>query len=285
MIRLAFIFRELGRNLYRHPGTALGSILSLTLLFLLFNLFWVAAGTSETFYRDLLSELRMEAYIGEDVPDSVATSLTNEIYAIDGIVAAAYVSKHQARAELADQLGVDLLIGYDSLNPLPRSYVLTLDSDMLTSSDMEQTSHRLKAIDGINDVAYSKRFLEKAESTRALILQVGLALGVIILLTALITSSNSIRLMTRARAVGFRQMTLLGASKSFVAMPFVIEGFLIGGLSAVFSWMVILYGHSRVAFTQLTVVIPTREDILVFCAAAALVGAISGFLGIIRSMK
>ncbi|MDX9856216.1 MAG: permease-like cell division protein FtsX [candidate division Zixibacteria bacterium] len=285
MIRLGFMVRELGRSLYRNPGTALGSVLSLTLLFLLFNIFWVAAGTSEAFYRDLLSELRMEAFINEDLPDSAATSLTKEIYAIDGIVSAAYVSKQQARAELADQLGIDLLVGYDSLNPLPRSYVLTMEPQVLNSGDMQRISEQLTLIPGIDDVAYSRRFLEKAETTRGLILQVGLGLGAIILLTALITSSNSIRLMTRARAVGFRQMMLLGASKSFVGMPFIIEGLLIGGLSAIFSWVIVLYGHSRVVFTQITIVLPSREDMILFCAAAALVGCISGFLGIRRSLK
>lgn len=285
MIRVAYIFRELIRNLYRNPGTAVGSVLSLTLLFLLFNLFWVAAGTSEMFYRDLLSELRMEAYIDEELSDSAATGLMARLHTLEEIEAAVYVSKQQARAELAEQLGIDLLIGYDSLNPLPRSYVITLDTAALNSTDMARISEQLEAIDGIEGVAYSRRFLDKAETTRGLILQVGLSLGAIILLTALITSANSIRLMTRARAVGFRQMMLLGASKTFVALPFIIEGFLIGGLSALFSWAIVLYGRSRVVFTQLTIVMPSQDDILLFCAAAAVVGCISGYLGVRRSLK
>jgi len=44
MSRIAHILKELSRNLYRNPGTALGSFLSLTLLFLLFDLYWIAAG-------------------------------------------------------------------------------------------------------------------------------------------------------------------------------------------------------------------------------------------------
>ncbi|MBD3402236.1 hypothetical protein GF420_05025 [candidate division GN15 bacterium] len=282
---MLYILRELGRNIYRNPGTALGSVLSLTLLFLLFNLFWVAAGTSEAFYRELLAELRMEVFLDEGMPDSTATQLPREFYAIDGVLTAEFVDKDQARKRLTDLLGMDLLIGYDTINPLPRSYVLTMENDVLNTSDMQSIEERMYTIPGVIDVAYSRQFLEKAESTRDLILQVGLFLGAIILATAVISSSNNIRLMTKARAIGFRQMRLLGAGKLFVGLPFIIEGFLIAALSALLSWAIVWYGHSRVVFTQFSVVLPTGDDILLFCLAAGAVGCISGFLGIRKALQ
>ena len=75
MIRIMHILRELGKNIYRNPGTAFSALLSTTLLFLLFDFFWIAAGTSERFYQDLLSDLNMEVFISEDVPDSSLTSM------------------------------------------------------------------------------------------------------------------------------------------------------------------------------------------------------------------
>jgi len=48
MSRLGHIVSEQGRNLSRHLATSLGSLLSLTLLFLLFDLFWIAAATSDS---------------------------------------------------------------------------------------------------------------------------------------------------------------------------------------------------------------------------------------------
>jgi cell division transport system permease protein len=285
MIRILHILKEMGRNLKRHPGTALGSLLSLTLLFLLFDLFWVGAGTSDQFYREILSELRMEAFISEEVPDSVATALVGEVYAIPGLQSAVYISRDSARVELAGRLGVDLLVGYDSLNPLPRSLILTLEDEALNTGEMNRIEESLRTMPEIDDVAYSRHFLDKAESTRDLILQVGFILGALILLTALMSSTNNIRLMTRARAVGFRQMMLLGGGKTMLAMPFVLESFLIAGLSAAASWGIILYGQTRVAFTQFALVLPTSQDILLFCVACGVIGSISGYLGIRRLLK
>lgn len=285
MIRIAHVFKELGRNFIRHPLTALVSLLSLTLLFLLFNLFWVAAGTAEQMYNDLLSELRMEAFLSEDLPDSTLATMTRDIIAIEGIEYADFVDKREARQRLTDRLGIDLLVGYDSLNPLPRSYVIGLDQSALNAVDMQAIEDRLALLPGVIEVEYSRRYIEKAERTRELILQVGLALGGLILLAALANSANNIRLMTRARAVGFRQLMLLGAGRLFVGLPFVIEGFLTAGLAAVASWAIVLYGVSKVQFTQFSLVLPIRDEIVFFCLAAALVGAVSGYLGIRQLLK
>ncbi len=95
---------------------------------------------------------------------------------------------------------------------------------------IEQTDQR--QFDGVEDVLYSRDWLVKAEHTRSVVSTVGWAVGLLILLTAVITSSNSIRLMTRARGIGFHQMILMGAGRFFVAAPFLLEGMVLAGMSA-----------------------------------------------------
>jgi cell division transport system permease protein len=285
MTKLTRVFRELGRNLARHPATALGSLLSLALLFLLFELYWVAADTSALFYSRLLSELSMEVFLSEDTADSTVPALQTTIADIGGIASVEYVSKEQARVELNRLIGTDLLVGYDSTNPLPRSLMLSFSPEYLTTAEMADIEGRIEKMPGVSHIAYSKRWLEKAESTRTVLLNIGMVLGALILATALITSVNSIRLMTQARAVGFYQMRLLGAGKLFLALPLLIEGLLIGGLSAAAGWVLIYYGRQQIAFTQFEVVIPTLKEIAFFCGGAAILGMLSGYLGIRRLLR
>jgi cell division transport system permease protein len=285
MTRFNHILRELGRNLIRNPGTALGSLLSLTLLFLLFNLFWVAATSSDRFYDDLLSDLRMEVFVNEAYPDSLIPQLETELQGFASIDTFTFVSRQMAREELASRLGIDLLVGYDTLNPLPRSFILTLHRPALNSEFMAGLEEQLSTIEGVGSVTYSRNFLLKAESTRDLILRVGVVLGGLILLTALISSANNIRLMTRSRARGLRQMMLMGAGRLFVGLPFLIEGLVIAGLAAVASWAIVIYGQQQIQFTQLTIVLPTYDYIGAYCVTAAVVGGISGYLGIRMSLK
>jgi cell division transport system permease protein len=285
MTKVMYIVRELFRNLYRNPGTALGSLLSLTLLFLLFDLFWIAAGTSQKFYANLVSDIQMDVFLSEDFPDTSIAGLSSEIGQVGGVSSVTYMSKEMARQELASEVGMDLLVGYDSLNPLPRSFVLTFDPAHLNLSSMSKIEDKLAVLPGVTDINYSRNWLEKVERTKQVILRLGLILGAIIFLTAFISSTNNIRLMTRARAVGFRQMLLLGAGRLFIAVPFLIEGFVMAGLAAGLGWLIVFYGRQEITFTQLEVVIPASNDIIAFCVGCGVIGLISGYLGIRKQLK
>lgn len=285
MTRIIFILRELARSLYRHPGTVVTSLLSTSLLILLFNLFWVVVGTSERFYKNLLSEMTMDVFLSEELPDSNLPALTGEIKAIRGVLSVLYISKDMARQDLASQVGTDLLVGYDSLNPLPRSYSLSFESEVLNLSEIAEIAGKIQTLPGVMEVSYSRAWLEKVENTKSIILEIGLVFGLIIFSSALISSANNIRLMTRTRVIGFQQMLLLGAGRMFISLPFFIEGFLIGGLSAVLSWLIIFYGYHRISFTQIEIVIPDMNQIYLFCLATALLGGISGYLGVRKLLK
>ncbi len=280
MIRILYVLKEFFRNLYRNSGTAFSSFLSLMLLFLLFDLFWVAAETSEKFYENLLSDMRMEIYVNEDMPDSLINIMEFNLNQVEGVSAIKYISKEDARNELIRMVGIDLLAGYDTTNPLPRSFILTIVPNKLTSEDLNNIDAQIVSIDGVEQVYYSQRWLGKAESARKIIFQIGMALGGLILLTALISSANNIRFMTRYRAVGFRQMCLLGAGKLFMGFPFIIEGMFLGIISAAAGWGILYYGSQKIEFNQFELIFPSLDNIILFCAGAGLLGIISGYLGL-----
>ena len=252
---------------------------------MLFDLFWIAAETSDNFYSNLLSNMQMQVYVSESASDEEAKSLLDNIKKIEGVSSAQYVSRETARKELANLVGTDLLVGYDSLNPLPRSYVITFTSSHLQSGAIEAIEANLKSFPEISKIDYSREWLDKAESTRKIILKVGMVLGGLILFTTVVASANNIRLMARSRAVGFWQMRLLGAGRLFISMPFLLEGFFIACFSVLLGWAVIFYGKSLITFTQFELTLPKIKEILLFCLAAGVLGLLSGFLGIRKMLK
>jgi cell division transport system permease protein len=270
---------------WRSPGTVLGSFLSLLLLFLLFDLYWITANSADQFYDNMLSELRMELFISEDAPDSTLAIVREAIAAAPGVHTAEYVSRQAARDELARLVGIDLLVGYDSANPLPRSFVIDFDAGHRTGAQIAAIAADMRMRPDITDVYYSQHWLESAETTRGILVRVGMGLGVLILLTALITSVNSIRLGSRARALGLQQMRLLGAGKLMLAGPFLIEAGLVGGLSAAAGWAAILYAQGLIDFSRVELVLPTYAEIALFCGITAVLGIISGYLGIRKLLR
>ena len=285
MNRISHIFKEIFRNLYKNPGTSLSAILSMTLLFILFDLFWIAADTSDRFYENYLSDLQMEVFISEEFPDSSLTFMKNNISAIEGVNSLSYISKEQARDELAGLVGVDLLIGYDSINPLPQSMILTFNSDVINSEDLSTIETSIMNNRGVSNVYYSKNWLAKAESTKKIIADIGVILGILILLTVLVSSANNMRLTAKTRVSGFYQMRLQGAGKLFLAMPFLVEGVVLGSLSAGLGWALIFYWKDKIEFSNFEIVFPTIQDISYYCLAAGLLGLISGYVGIRRLLR
>lgn len=259
--------------------------MSLTLLFLLFDLFWIAAGTSERFYSRLLSDLEMELFLKPATAESAALALHDSLEVIEGVRTVEFVSATDARERLAELVGTDLLAGYDSANPLPASYLLTFEEHSLTTAAVTAIEGRVSRFENVDQVFYGRRWLSKAEETRAIILSLGMILGGLILLAALIGSANNIRLMTQTRAVGFYQMQILGAGKLFLAAPFLMEGLLISGLSGAAGWAAILWVRSRISFARFEPVLPEPNEIALFIAAVAVIGLISGYLGIRKMLK
>ncbi len=285
MTRTLYVLKELFRNIFKNPGTSFSAILSISLLLLLFDLFWIAAGTSDRFYGDLLSGINMEVYLSEDVSDTTTAELETDIQAVPGVATLTYISKAQAREDLNNLVGVDLLVGYDSLNPLPRSFVVTIAPEYLNTKALASISQQMTAFPGVSQVSYSRVWLEKAESTKGIIRNVGLMLGALILITVLVSSANNMRLTARTRTAGFHQMRLLGAGTWFLVAPFLLEGLIIGGISAGIGWLIIFYWKDKVDFTQVSIIFPDLRQILLYCGLAALLGLVSGFLGIRKLLR
>lgn len=285
MTKLMFVLKELFRNIFRNLATTLTALFSMTLLLILLDLFWVGLETTDKFYAELLSELNMEMYISESATDSTVTEIKNMLSANEAISSITYISKDLARAQLSELIGVDLLVGYDSLNPLPRSFVLSFNDQHLNMEYLTSLEQDLLSNKNITEVFFNKRWLEKAESTRLVIWNLGLVLGIVVLLTVLFNFANNMRLTARTRATGMNQMRLLGAGKMLLALPYLLEGIIIGALSAGLGWFIIFYWKDKINFTMFEIIYPELNHILIFCGISAVLGFMSGYLGIRKLLK
>jgi cell division transport system permease protein len=281
MSRWSFVWRELGRNIRRNPGAAFSAVLSLTLLFVLFNMFWVAARSTDELYQSLMVDMQMEIFLPDSLADSSVAQISARVQTIPGIRSNSYVTREAARDELVSLMGVDLLAN-DTLNPLPRSFVLTFVPEYLTIERLTGIEAQLSLVTGSTQIQYGRKWLENTEQTRGVIRKVGLIIGFLILLATVVSSANNIHLMSRARVVGLVQMQLLGAGRGLITMPFVLEGALVGGVASGIAWIVVIYGRAQLTFVKIAISMPETADILIFCLLTTLLGAISGYYGVRR---
>ena len=104
---------------------------------------------------------------------------------------------------------------------------------------------------GVDDVFYGQEWLEKFSGFISLLKLSGLIMGLFLLLTTTFIISNTIRLALYARKEELEIMKLLGATDSYMKLPFLIEG-LLQGLAGAAMALVSLYAIYRLFALKLT---------------------------------
>ena len=127
-------------------------------------------------------------------------------------------------------------------NPLPGAAKIKMADMALFDKTLEQIS----ALDGVDSIQSQSDLAEKITAMKNGIGVAGVWIIAILLVIALVIVSNTIRVTMYNRKLEISIMKAVGATDAFVRIPFVVEGMVIGLISALLSEG-ILYFCYRVA--------------------------------------
>jgi cell division transport system permease protein len=189
-----------------------------------------------------------------------------------------YISKADAAAIFKKEFGEDILSVLD-FNPLPPSFKIGLAEGYRTAVHAERLEHRLATLTGVESVKYRKEFLEIIDERARIVHNISLGLGVLVGLSAIVLVSNTIRLAISAKRQIIRTMELVGATRMFIRMPFLLEGImqgiLGGALAAGILYLLLSYA--------VRIISPDLPGLLriepVYYAAVVVAGAVLGWIG------
>lgn len=120
-------------------------------------------------------------------------------------------------------------------NPFPAS----VDATLVDPTKMQQVARSMEGQPGVDDVVTGGEKAKKAIDYIQVGTAVFFAIGIGILIAATILVANTIRLSIYSRRREIEVMKLVGASNSFVRMPFMIEGFLCGVFASVLAMLAV----------------------------------------------
>lgn len=246
MIRYKFIFlfMEGFKNFWRHKLTAVTAVVSIFLSLLSIGFLIILYQNSSTLVDYLRSKYKIEVFYDIMLTNEQAITLTEQIRKIEGIQSATLINKEDALQIFKDQFDEDLyeMLGY---NPLPYSCVVNVVKGDMLPFPLEPIIKNIQESAGVDEVVYQGRLIEKIENFFQQILKVLAIAAVIILFITVIIISNTIKLSVYAKRDLIRTLKLIGATNTFVKLPFMIEGIiqsLIGSMLAI----TVLYGGIRV---------------------------------------
>jgi cell division transport system permease protein len=217
----------------------------------------------------LQGELEVTAYLGAGADRA---RLLDAVRGWPEVVRAEFIGKDRALSELVADLPSLSVAAELVANPLPDTLRLRL-LDPGQTPVVRVRLEQLPGVDGVEDGSDAvNTFLAISEALRV----VGVILIVVLLSSALFAIVNSIRAAITAREDEIEVQRLVGATRGFIRAPFLIEGFLLGLMSAVVTLGLTIPGYQLVV-ARLAPQLP----FVPFVRDAALLGQVAVLLALL----
>ncbi|HEY8535177.1 MAG TPA: permease-like cell division protein FtsX, partial [Vicinamibacterales bacterium] len=226
---LGFALDEAVRSVWRRRGASLMAVLaagaSLFVLGLLLLLGTAAAGLLARWTE----AAEISVFLRDDATEEARAAIERTLGASDLVAAHAYVSPDEALRRFAEQFP-DLAASAAALesNPLPASYDVRLRPERARDPAVEDLVTSLRALAGVSDVQYDRRWIDRLLTAVAAIRTAGVILAVVLVVAACLTITSVVRLALQARLAEIEIMQLVGAPLAYIRGPFVLEGTLLG---------------------------------------------------------
>ena len=240
------IMRRRLRNAY------LSSIISISLVLLLVgiaSLLLVNARAVSDYFKE---NMQVSVMMKQSVSESEALKYKDELDQMDFIRSSVFVSREQGRREMEDMLGQDFLSVFETA-PIPVSIDITLNAEYVSADSIEVVKTRIMESPKVEEVVYQRSLIDTLNANLSKISMVLSVFIALLLFISFVLINNTVRLNVFARRFTIHTMKLVGATKSFIRAPFMVQSLFQGVFAAFVAIMaiVVMLYFIRSEFQQL----------------------------------
>ena len=248
--KISFLFIEGFRNLWRHKLTAFTSIFSVFLSLLLVGILFIIGQNSHYPIEYFRSKYKIEVFFENNISNVSESEIIKNIRDFPEVRSVTPISKKDAVRIFKNQFGEDVIemLGY---NPLPSSAVVNILKEGFEKINIAPLIEKINSINGVDSVHYQGRLINRIEKIYQLFLQ-GLKIAIVlIIIFSIIIISNTIKLTIYSRKDLIKTLNLIGATKIFIKVPFILEGILQSFIGAVLA-VSLIFGLMKLGNNYLT---------------------------------
>jgi cell division transport system permease protein len=284
---LAFAFEEARASLVRGGRGAVMSIGTIAIAFLALGGFLLVTTNLQRFVRQWMESAELSVFLRDDIDKAERDAVRTRLSGDAAVLSVDYLSKEAAlerfRTDFPELADVSTTIG---ANPFPASFEVRLRPGPDVADTAAALSQAVMPLDGVADVQFDRRWLERVLSLIAGVRAAGFAVTVVLLLGAAFTVTAVVRLSLHARRDELDIMQLVGAPFGFIRGPFIVEGLLLGGIGALLALVALrigfwalqgwLGGESVGLLGGAALVFLGASEMLLLTTAGLAVGALAG---------
>ncbi len=283
------------KSVFRNFSLSLASISCITITLILVAVSIILSENIKNFTDDIEKDVTIVVYVDKDATEDDRKAIELKIEFLDNIESVTFMSKEDIRKDMAsdsDGLGT-ILNEYDETNnPL-------LDEYLVKVKDTEKigvTAKKIEGIDKVNTVKYGEGMVEELVKIFDIVKKItlGIVAGLIIVTAFLISNTIKITISNRKRQIEI--MRLVGASNSYIKLPFFFEGIILGFLGSILPILISCYGYiilydklGGILFTEVISLVSPEKILLnlsiILVSIGVLVGAFGSYKAVRRYLK
>ena len=281
MTTLKYILRDTWRLIVHHWVLGLLTLITAGVMLWILGVTTLFSLNLENLLSRLESELVVQAYLVKDNTLNVE-QVAQKIQSLEYVYAMKIYSPSDSLAKLQEKMGSQSraleMLGE---NPIPYNFEIHVHK----AEDVEHLVDELNAMPEVDDVVYAGLVVKRISALSRISSRVALVMFILsVIITALVVYNTiHISLYSRREEIGI--MYLVGATRAYIATPFVLEGTLLSLLGAGIAAAGIIGAYfpgitmiqANLPFLRNSI-ITDKAVILRFCALLAGFGATLGWV-------
>ncbi len=274
------------KGLWLNRWSTLMATMSIGICFFIFTALFLIIYNVEIFTKKLSTKASVVVYLKKEANSNDIASLTEDLKKLGVFSKLNYISKEDALKEMKSMIDPQLieLIGY---NPLSDTIEAFVKEDSLNS--VELIANKIKKLPFVEDVYYPVNIVKGINIMRITVLNFGVFILTLLSIAILFILYATVKSFYWKKTEEIEILKLLGATPSYIRLPFLMEGAIIGIGGTLFAefCLVLIYFtlHSKNLYTFLPaisqIVFPL-EVLYILPISGMFFGIISSFLALGR---
>ncbi len=247
---LSYLIGEGFKNVLKNKKSTGASLMIMCATMIIFGVFFMIGENINHIMSELEMQQGMQVFIKEEVSEKGVTELGDKIKALSDVNKVDFVSKEDALNQMKEKVGDKqfLLSGYEENNPFPASYIVTL-TDLSKSEDVKNI---IDDFEGVKDIQLRGNTINALIKIANLVRIVSGTILLLLVVISVFIIANTIKLTVHARRREISIMKYVGATNNFIRWPFIVEGIIIGVISALISIMLLGISYNLISEKLIT---------------------------------
>jgi cell division transport system permease protein len=280
---LAFYWSEALRAMRQHRTLLMTATLTVAAAMAVAGVFLLLAHNAEVALARVGDRREMVIYLRDDVRAAEREAITARLEELYGSVT--YVSKEEAWRQFSAQLGDPALLEAVGENPLPASLHVRLRPDLTAYEAMERAAQQVAQFPEVEDVRYGGEWVRRLEEFGGGVRRLAILVGLVVAACLLFIFYSTLRLSVASRSDQVQVLSRMGASTSFISMPFVLEAMVEAGVGALLALGLLFAARAALAaqFRGVAFLPPLWAGAFVACAVA--LGFLAAWVAVGRALR